>query len=96
LIRELEKYSDRAGNTRDKEQLRIAAERIEAVVTIVNEATREAEERQRVLSIGSTLEPVNEIDTANGAITQDTYQRWDDDAFYCWWEDKGEICGPFY
>lgn len=56
LIRELEKYSERAGNLKDKELLRNAAEKIEAVVTKVNEATRAAEEKQRILNIGSTID----------------------------------------
>ncbi|KAJ3269397.1 Myosin 10A, isoform D [Terramyces sp. JEL0728] len=56
LIRELEKYSERAGKLKDKELLRGAAEKIEAVVTKVNEATRAAEEKQRILNIGSTID----------------------------------------
>ncbi|KAJ3325340.1 Myosin 10A, isoform D [Boothiomyces sp. JEL0866] len=56
LIRELEKYSERAGNMKDKDLLRNAAEKIEAVVTKVNEATRAAEEKQRILNIGSTID----------------------------------------
>ncbi|KAI8895289.1 hypothetical protein BC833DRAFT_623172 [Globomyces pollinis-pini] len=61
LIRELEKYSDRAGNVKDTALLRTAAEKIEVVVKNVNEATRAAEERQRILNLGDSLEPPMEL-----------------------------------
>lgn len=50
------KYTEKAGNVKDGELLRKAAEKIEAVVTKVNEATRVAEEKQRILGIGSMIE----------------------------------------
>ncbi|KAJ3358750.1 Myosin 10A, isoform D [Kappamyces sp. JEL0680] len=56
LIRELEKYSEKAGNQKDKDLLRTAAEKIEKVVTSVNEATRAAEEKQRILHLGDSIE----------------------------------------
>jgi hypothetical protein len=56
LIRELERFSEKAGNTKDKELLRLAAVEIEKVVTLVNEATRNAEEKERIRSLGSLIE----------------------------------------
>ncbi|OAJ36249.1 hypothetical protein BDEG_20442 [Batrachochytrium dendrobatidis JEL423] len=56
LLRELEKHTERAGNTVDQANLRAAAEKIEAVVTLVNEATRTAEEKQRILNLESNIE----------------------------------------
>nr|KAJ3421048.1 Rho guanine nucleotide exchange factor 4 [Polyrhizophydium stewartii] len=56
LLQELEKYTERAGNAADQANLRTAAERIESVVSLVNEATRQAEERQRILNLEATIE----------------------------------------
>lgn len=56
LIRELERFSEKAGNTKDKDLLRLAAVEIEKVVTLVNEATRDAEEKERIRSLGSLIE----------------------------------------
>jgi hypothetical protein len=56
LIRELERFSEKAGNIKDKELLRLAAVGIEKVVTLVNEATRDAEEKERIRSLGSLIE----------------------------------------
>ena len=56
MIRELEKYTEKAGNTVDGPLLRTAAERIEAVVTLVNEATRTAEEKYRILALEGQIE----------------------------------------
>ncbi|KAI8926331.1 hypothetical protein BC831DRAFT_456795 [Entophlyctis helioformis] len=56
LIRELERHTEKAGNTADQANLRNAAEKIEAVVMLVNEATRHAEERQRVLNLEASIE----------------------------------------
>ncbi|KAH6599748.1 hypothetical protein BASA50_002773 [Batrachochytrium salamandrivorans] len=56
LLRELEKHTERAGNTVDNANLRLAAEKIEAVVMLVNEATRHAEERQRILLLETHIE----------------------------------------
>ncbi|KAI8913327.1 Dbl homology domain-containing protein [Gorgonomyces haynaldii] len=56
LIRELEKHSEKAGNAKDQANLKQASEKIEAVVMLVNEATRAAEERQRILNIETAIE----------------------------------------
>ena len=56
LIRELERFCEKSGNVKDKELLRVAAVEIEKVVMLVNEATRDAEERERIKSLGSLIE----------------------------------------
>lgn len=56
LIRELQRYNEKAGKTKDNDNLKLAADKIAAVVTSVNEATREAEERERILNIQKTIE----------------------------------------
>ena len=50
------KYTEKAGNVKDTELLRKAAEKIEAVVTQVNEATRAAEEKLRILGLSNLIE----------------------------------------
>ena len=55
LLRELEKYSARCGNLIDQTNMQQASERIEAVVTMVNEATRHAEEKQRILDLEASI-----------------------------------------
>lgn len=50
------KYTEKAGNVKDTELLRKAAEKIEEVVKAVNEATRAAEEKQRILGLGNQIE----------------------------------------
>jgi hypothetical protein len=71
LIRELEKYSERAGNQKDQAFLRQAAEKIEAVVTRVNEATRAAEEKQRILNLGNTIESEQPLDLTDKVYLKD-------------------------
>lgn len=56
LIRELDKHSEKAGNTKEQANLSLAAERIGAVVSLVNEATRTADEKQRVLNLEGYIE----------------------------------------
>lgn len=56
LIRELEKHTEKSGNLIDVEFLKTAAEKISAVVLQVNEATRAAEEKQRILNLEFLIE----------------------------------------
>jgi hypothetical protein len=55
LIREMERNSQKANATKDLENLAKAAIDIGAVVTSVNEATRAAEEKQRIVDIEKTI-----------------------------------------
>jgi hypothetical protein len=56
LIQELERAAEKAKNTEDVSLIKEASVVIGDVVKAVNEATRAAEERQRILQIGSTIE----------------------------------------
>jgi hypothetical protein len=71
LIRELEKYSERAGNQKDSAFLRQAAEKIEGVVSRVNEATRAAEEKQRILNIGNNIESETPLELSDKVYLKD-------------------------
>lgn len=54
LLRELQKYTDK--NSKDTIPLRLATEKIESVVSLVNEATRQLGERDRIASVANKIE----------------------------------------
>ena len=71
LIRELQRYNEKAGKTKDDAALKLAADKIAAVVTSVNEATRQAEERERILNIQKTIESDADLDLADKSYLKD-------------------------
>ena len=71
LIRELQRYNEKAGKTKDDAALKLAAEKIAAVVTRVNEATREAEEKERILNIQKTIETDADLDLGDKSYLKD-------------------------